>query len=506
MMILQDYKLPRLAYNWISGVGIIIAGVTAIMMTFLYIVGVFAQVTNPYLGIFLYLVLPPILVFGLILVPIGMARTWYKFKKTGKISYSTWPHFDMNKKSHRNAAFIFVAGSIFFLTIAAVGGYEAYHYTESVTFCGKTCHEVMKPEHVAYQNSPHARVPCVSCHVGPGADWYAKSKMSGLYQVYAVIKDKYPRPIPTPIQNLRPAQETCEQCHWPEKFFGAQQRSFNHYMYDEENSYWPIEMLIKVGGGNPETGLTSGIHWHTFIHNRIEYIARDERHDDIPWVRATNMTTGRQTVYINEDDPMPEEEIIEDSIRVFDCMDCHNRPSHIYYSPDYAIDEAIFIGRISSDLPEIKRIAVEAMAKEYDSETAAWHGIANTIADFYTEEYPDIFIQRNEDIEQSILVTQDMFSKNIFPEMKVSWEKYPNNIGHFDNPGCMRCHEGKHISKDGKIISKECLNCHSILAQGTGEKAVMAESMEGLEFVHPIDIDEAWIEMGCYECHSGTQP
>ncbi len=505
-MSLREMKLPRLAYNWISGAGFIIALGTAILMTFLYIVGIFAKVTNPYLGIFLYLVLPPVLIGGLIMVPVGMLKTWYRLKKTGEISYPSWPYFDLNKKSHRNAAFIFLSCSILFLIVSAVGGYEAFHYTESVTFCGKTCHKVMKPEYVAYQNSPHARVACVSCHVGPGADWYAKSKMSGLYQVYAVLRDIYPRPIPTPIANLRPARETCEQCHWPEKFFGAQQRSYNHYMYDENNSHWPIEMLIKVGGGSPETGLTSGIHWHTFIHNRIEYIARDERRQDIPWVRATNLSTGRQTVYQNTDEPLSDEELAAATVHIFDCMDCHNRPSHIYNSPDHAIDEALFTERLDPTLPKIKQVAVEAMAFKYETEADARHGIANKISDFYLENYPELSAERKSDIETAILAVQAKYEQNIFPEMKVRWEEYPNNLGHFTNSGCMRCHEGKHTSKDGKTISRECTGCHVILSQGSGDKQMMAESMDGLEFVHPEDIDDAWKEMNCHECHTGTQP
>lgn len=505
-MSLREMKLPRLAYNWTSGIGIIVAVITGVLMTFLYIVGIFAKVTNPYLGIFLYMVLPPILIGGAILVPVGMLKTWYRFKRTGVESYPTWPYFDLNKKSHRNAALLFVIGSIFFLILTAVGGYSAFHYSESVNFCGKTCHSVMKPEYVAYQNSPHARVSCVSCHVGPGADWYAKSKMSGLYQVYAVWADEYPRPIPTPIANLRPARETCEQCHWPEKFFGAQQKSFNHYMYNEENSSWPIEMLIKVGGGNPETGLTSGIHWHTFIDNKIEYIARDERHDDIPWVRATNAKTGHETIYQNVDNPLNQEEIDSAELRVFDCMDCHNRPSHIYNSPDHAIDEAIFTNRIDVALPEIKRISVEAMARDYETDDDAWHGIANIIKDFYDEEYPEVYNEKQDEIDDAILAVQEKFRQNIFPEMKVRWSAYPNNIGHFSSPGCMRCHEGNLQSKDGTPITRECSSCHAILAQGSGERRMMAKSMDGLDFVHPEDIDEAWKEMGCYECHDGTQP
>jgi len=503
---MREMKFPRLAYNWLSGIGIVVAAITTLLMTFLYVIGIWAKVTNPYLGIFLYMVLPPFLIGSLIIIPIGMLRTWLKMKKTGEVKYPTWPYVDLNKKSHRNATIFFLLGTGLFTIISAVGGYEAYHYTESVTFCGKTCHTVMKPEYVAYQNSPHARVACVECHVGPGADWFAKSKISGLYQVYAVLADKYPRPIPTPIKNLRPARETCEQCHWPAKFYGAQQRVFTHYMYDEDNSRWPINMLVKTGGGDPESGHPSGIHWHTFLSNNIEYIARDEKQQEIPWVRATNLETGLVTIYQDTDDPLTEEEIKAAKPRKFDCMDCHNRPSHIYNSPDHAIDVAMETGKIDSTLPYIKKIAVEAMAEKYSSEEEALHGIANKIGDYYIEKYPEIYKDKKAVVDRAILATQNRFSQNIFPEMKVRWEDYPNNIGHFTSPGCMRCHKGTLSSADGRTLSRECHSCHTILVQGSGDRAEMASSEMGLDFQHPEDIDEAWKEMDCYECHTGTQP
>jgi len=504
---MRKFRFPRLAYNWISATGLALAAVTAFLMTFLYVIGIFAKETNPYLGIFLYMVMPPVLILGLLLIPVGMFRRWLKVRKTGEEFYPAWPYIDLNRKTHRNAAVIFVFGTILFLGIGAVGSYEAYHFTESVTFCGKTCHEVMKPEYVAYQNSAHARVACVECHVGPGADWFAKSKMSGLYQVYAVIANVYPQPISTPIESLRPARETCEQCHWPGKFFGAQQRIFDHFMYDDENTHWPVNMLVKTGGGDPKTGQVSGIHWHTFISNKIEYIARDERRQEIPWVKATNLKTGKVTIYQNEDEPLTQAAIDSSEVRTLDCMDCHNRPSHIYGSPDEVIDKVLFIDRIDRDLPEIKRIAVEAMAIEYETDEDAKHGIANYITEYYLNEYPDLYREKKNEIEQAVLETQTQFSQNIFPFMKVRWEEYPNNIGHFDSPGCMRCHEGKHISEDGLTsITRDCDACHTIIAQGSGDRAEYSTAEEGLRFRHPEDIDEAWTEMGCYECHTGTQP
>jgi nitrate/TMAO reductase-like tetraheme cytochrome c subunit len=413
---------------------------------------------------------------------------------------------DFNKPSHRYAAMVFGLVSVVLVFVGGVGSYQLFHYSESVQFCGETCHEVMKPENVAYHNSPHARVPCAECHIGTGAGWWAKSKLSGAYQVYSVLADKYPKPIPTPIANLRPAQETCEQCHWPEKFFGAQQKRFDHYMYDEENTHWPINLLIKTGGGDEENGLAHGIHWHMNIGFNMEYIARDYERQDIPWVRIKDTRTGRVTVYQDEENPLSEEEIAVSEIRLVDCMDCHNRPSHVYYSPDHAIDKALFSGKIDANLPDIKRVAVEAMDREFTTEREALDSVASYIADYYQVAHPDLIAQINGELDKTILAIQDVFKQNIFPEMKVNWKEYPSNLGHFESPGCFRCHNDKLVSATQKRVTTDCRSCHTILSQGSGENRQISTSVEGLEFQHPEDIDEEWRETGCFDCHSGVQP
>ncbi|MDH3215990.1 MAG: NapC/NirT family cytochrome c [Candidatus Krumholzibacteria bacterium] len=499
-------RFPRLAYNKISMAGLALALMTALTIAFFLSVQSREGRANPYLGIFVYMVLPPFLLIGLLLVPVGMVRQWKRIRKYGKSAIPSWPLIDFNNTTHRNAFIVFLAGGLIYGVLSTVGAYQAYHHTESVSFCGQTCHSVMKPEHVAYQNSSHARVPCTACHVGEGAGWYAKSKLSGAYQVYATTLKKYPRPIPTPIKNLRPAQETCEQCHWPQKFFGGQQRQFNHHMYDEANTPWPINMLIKTGGGDPKTGQTAGIHWHMNIGVKVEYIDRDERRQDIPWIRVTDRLTGRVTLYQDEDNPLSEEEIQAATPRVMDCMDCHNRPSHKFRSPEFAVDRAILTGQIDRSLPSIKRVAVEAMAEEYQTEDEAKRSIATKIPDFYRSEHPQLFLDKRVAVEQAVVAAQQQFSETIFPEMKVRWGDYPDNIGHFIYPGCMRCHDGHKVSEEGWVISRECKTCHTILSQGSGERAEMASSQDGLEFVHPEDIDEEWRETGCYECHTGTQP
>jgi hypothetical protein len=499
-------SLPRHAQNTVTLAGVMLVVVIVLTMVVVLSLEATTGASNPYSGIFVYMVLPPFLLLGLLLIPIGIVRHWRRFKRLDSEVAVRWPSIDLNMPPHRRVFSVFIFGTLGFVLLSVIGSYHAYHHTESVTFCGETCHSVMKPEHVAYQNSAHARVACTACHVGTGAGWYAKSKLSGAYQVYAVAADIYPRPIPTPIENLRPAQETCEQCHWPERFFGAQQRQFNHYRYDEDNSPWPINMLIKTGGGDPKTGQTSGIHWHMNISVQVEYIARDERRQDIPWVRITDRRTNRVTVYEDQENPLTEDEMKAAVPRVMDCMDCHNRPSHKFFSPDFAVDHAILTGQIDPELPQIKRIATEAMSEEYETEDEALHSIANTILSFYLNEYPEIHDGRRDTVEQAVLAAQKQFSQTIFPEMKVRWSEYPDNIGHYLYPGCMRCHLGSHVSDDGRTITHDCNACHVILSQGSGDRLQIAHSQEGLEFLHPEDIGEAWREYGCYECHLGSQP
>jgi hypothetical protein len=364
----------------------------------------------------------------------------------------------------------------------------------------------MEPEHTTYQSSPHARVSCAECHVGPGADWYVKSKLSGVYQIYAAIADKYPRPIPTPIQSLRPAQETCEQCHWPEKAFGAQQIQFRHTMYDEANSEWPISLLVRTGGGDPKTGQEEGIHWHMNLGVEIDYVARDEDRQDIPWIRIKDLRTGRVTVYQDASEPLGEEELAAAETRRMDCMDCHNRPSHSFRSPDAAIDHELLVGRIDRAIPYIKRTAVRAMAAEYPSREEALRGIANAITEYYRTEQPGFYTAHRVAVDNAIIATQQAYAGNIFPAMQADWADYPDNIGHFESVGCMRCHDGEHVAEDGTAVSRDCNTCHIILAQGGGESFEMAGADPGLPFQHPEDIDDLWLEMGCFECHQGTQP
>ncbi len=500
-------KLPHSAQNWLSLTGAMIALISLFMIGFLFIISILFEQGGSYLGLVIYILLPSVLVLGLLLIPIGMLKTLRREKKSGKRKRDEWPRIDLNDVRHRNAFFIFTWGTVIFLLLSAVGSYEAFNYTESVEFCGTTCHKVMTPEYTAYQHSSHARVACVECHVGEGAGWYVRSKLSGLYQVYAVIAHIYPKPIPTPIHNLRPARETCERCHWPQKFYAHTLRHERHYLSDEENTQWDIQLKMKIGAEQSALGLTEGIHWHINPDVKVEYISADEQRLNMPWVRMTNLKTGEVKTFIDTENP-PEEGFLPDSVelRVMDCMDCHNRPSHNYKPPAFFVDEAITAGLIPGTLPEIKDLAMEICDNDYSSMDSAMVVIDSTIREFYRDSYPEIMEEDSALVHKAIAGLQAVFSRNIFPDMKVKWSEYPNHIGHVEFDGCFRCHNDRHETESGEVISKDCNLCHSIMAQGTPDEMEYSEFGRSLEFRHPEDIDEEWREELCTECHTGLNP
>jgi hypothetical protein len=498
-------RFPRLVHNRLSYGGAIIATLALMVFGFLVILHTVAGAARaPYAGLLIFIAVPAVMLCGLLLIPIGMLFEWRHLRRTGKGSIQRFPVVDLNDPAYRNAVAVFAGGSVFLLFVSVFGSYQAYESTESVAFCGKLCHTVMAPEYTTYEHSPHARVRCVDCHVGPGADWYVKSKISGLYQVYAVLFDKFPRPIPAPISSLRPARQTCEQCHWPEQFFGGQQKQQVHFLPDETNTRWEINLLIKTGGGSPATGQTEGIHWHMNLANRIEYIAMDTQRQHIPWVRMVNVATGEVTEYSSPG--ASKAALAGNHIRTMDCMDCHDRPTHIFRSPSEAVNLALETGKIDATLPFIKRTGVQLLAATYPSTAAALAGIAGGMTSFYRDKYPDVLQTRPDAVARAVAALQEIYRENFFPQMKARWNVYPDNIGHLMFSGCYRCHDGQHTSADGKTITKDCTACHSILAQGRPPQLAFSSEPRGVAFQHPEDIGDLWQEMPCNDCHTGAAP
>lgn len=493
-----ERRLPHVFYNWTTAVGALIAVVSFSLIVLLLLMDYYLQDTTIYLGILTFCILPIFLVLGLILIAVGALRERRLHARGLTSSFPTQFNIDLENARHRNVIIIWTIGTAIFLLSTTVGTYKAYQETESVEFCGQVCHSVMQPEFTAYQVSPHARVECVACHIGPGAEWFVQAKLSGLRQVIRTLNNSFARPIKTPIHNLRPARDTCEQCHWPDKFFGARKDLNPHFLSDEENSPYPISMLINIGGENPNSGKAEGIHWHTSM--KVDYIARDYERTDIAWVRVTH-ENGTTVEYHHSDDPLEPEAILADSVRTMDCIDCHNRPSHNYRSPNRMVDGFMSVGEIDRSLPYIKREAVLALEGEYETTADAMKGIHDKLWGFYDEEYEDLARERKVSVEATISAVQKIYSQNFFPEMKVNWKAYPDHIGHTEYLGCFRCHGGALETDSGEIITKDCNACHTILAQGDNTEQMM--SLTGLRFEHPIDIDGEEREVNCTECHEG---
>ncbi|HTZ95657.1 MAG TPA: NapC/NirT family cytochrome c [Terriglobales bacterium] len=491
-------RLWQLVGNPISLAGLALALVSLANILFLFIIDILSEKPAPYIGILAYMVAPAFLIVGLLAILIGI---WYDRRRRRqepgeKLRYL---QIDFNDPSQRGA-FAFLASFIIaFMMLSVVGSYRAYEYTDSVQFCGQLCHSVMNPEFTAYQLSPHARVACVECHVGAGATWYVKSKLSGARQVFATAFNTYPRPIPTPVHDLRPAPETCEECHWPKKFWGAQMKVFTHYASDEKNTPREVRMLIRTGGGDPATGAPEGIHWHMNIATRVDYVASDDKRQVIPYIRVQDLQ-GRVTEYYAKDSKLTKDQIAKAAKRRMDCVDCHNRPTHIYVPPDAAVDQSLLARRIDVGLPYIKQQAVTVLTADYKTTPEAVQAIAKGIHEFYESKYPDLVKSKQLELRSAIDEVQKIYQRTTFPEMRLNWQTHPNNIGHFYYSGCFRCHDGQHVSPEGKVVPKECDTCHTVLSQQEGD--ARAITMQAAQFQHPVDIGDL-TQVNCSDCHTG---
>ena len=446
-----------LSKNVLSRIGVVTVTTAAVLWLFLLPASLRGEVQHPYIGILAYLILPGVFFFGLFLIPAGIFLHVRADRKAGRPHIAYSPLTLKTPELRQLFLFIGITTLVNFV-IGSQLTYRAVTYMDSASFCGQTCHKVMQPEYAAYQGSPHSRVDCVACHIGPGASWFVQSKLSGLGQVIAVTFNTYPRPIPTPVRNLCPARETCEACHWPQKFSEDRLRIVNKYGDDEKNTLTKTVLLMRVSGQRGQPGIHSA-HLGTGI--TIRYNPADESRQAIPRVEYRNDVTGRTTVYTASD--AKPEALKNLAVRQMDCMDCHNRPTHTFQLPDRAVDTAMAAGRISNSLPFIKKTAVEVLRKKYASQAEAAAAIPALIQKFY-EGQGAVYSARRADIESAGKAVVAIYNRNIFPQMNVPWGTYPNNLGHMDFPGCFRCHDGSHNAPDGKSVANDCNTCHQLLA------------------------------------------
>lgn len=380
-----------------------------------------------------------------------------------------------NHQPHRDKLYFLIGAGALSLVFLVLGGLQLLEFTDSTPFCGELCHTVMYPEYTTYQASPHSRVACSDCHVGPGTDYFVRSKISGVPWIFVTIAGNYHRPIPTPVENLRPARDTCEQCHRPERFAGDLVRVHTTYQSDEANTQRVDTRVLRVGGGQAE--LAKDIHWH--IAANVYYLPVDEKRQEITWIGVEN-SDGTLTEYADPARTTPLTSDMTEKIRLMDCVDCHNRATHIFRSPDELIDSALLDGRIA-DLPFIKREALKALGTVNFSLDEAYSKV-DALKDFYKSSYPDVYAQNGADIDRSIEALKEVARLTTFTEMNVSWKTHIDNSAHQESPGCFRCHgkltavEG---SNKGQVIDDRCDSCHYAVNVSATPVSTIPHPLEG---------------------------
>ncbi len=435
-----------------------------------------------------------------------------------------WPSLtiDLNRPRQRLALLAIFFSLMIILIVFLVSGYKSFEYTESAEFCGTVCHP-MKSEFVRYEHSPHANVDCAKCHIGPGASFFVKSKIDGLKQVYAVMANTYSRPIKSPVHNLRPARETCEECHTPTSFKDNIIKTIVHYDNDEANTPVQSTLILKMGGWQENTGVSEGIHWH--ITNPVYYIAADEQRQVILWVGVQQADGSLKEFYARDMLNMAWSTFVEEArqkgeVRLMDCIDCHNRTAHFIPPPEVLVDEAIKTNLISGKLSFIRAKGVEALTAHYPGEAAAYAAI-DGLADFYqmgqeqANIKADVASSPRADLEAALTELKRLYADTNFPDMGLNWQTNPNNARHNPFPGCFRCHDGKHVSVDQagnevETVSVKCNLCHTVPIVGRGNDmlveapvivgAVPASHSDFRWTIEHRSVTEAE-RQDCYNCH-----
>ncbi len=430
-----------------------------ITMTVLGLLGhITGLIENPYAAIVTFVVFPTGACIGLFLIPVSgylRRKKWFKdnINKGNLI-------IDFGKKSHRKTTILFLVLSVVNMAVFSLVVYEAYHFTESDFFCGAICHTVMDPEYTAYQRSPHAKVGCVSCHIGSGAEWYVKAKLSGLRQVKAVLDGSYSTPIPAPVEHLRPAQDTCEACHWPEKFHGKKVKTFVSYYNDDQENPEVQEIALHIGGRNPLTDTFEGIHWHVSNNVKVQYESLDDKRTSIGRIKVTKPSGVTEEYTIDG----AEAESGSGKWRTMDCVDCHNRPTHVYDDLEERVDLGLYSKKIDASIPGIREDSLTVLQKEYKSREEAQEQIVESLLALQATRHSTDFVAENEQaLIKSGAYLLAAYMDNVWPKMAVTWGTYKGHNGHQDEEdgfGCFRCHDEEHQTEFGKTISQSCDICH----------------------------------------------
>ena len=451
-----------LTRHWLSLVGAALVTTAVISWLFVLPQHIRGHVDNPYVGIVFFLALPAAFFVGLALIPIGV----YLARRRIRQGLAEAP-FD-RKVALSRLAWFFGITTVLNVLIGTQFTYRAVKHMETHQFCGQSCHS-MNPEFAAYLNSPHAKVECVECHVAPGASGWIASKTSGIRQLFETVFGTFPRPIPSAIETNRlvPARETCEDCHWSQKVGSVKLRVFTHYAEDEQNTRTQTVFLMMVGGSR-----FAGIHGKHFAPGvSIRFAAGDAKRQTIPWVEYRNGATGEVETFLSEG-------TTPDAIKALpvyemQCVDCHNRPAHTFESASRGMDDALALGEIATTLPFIKKKSLELLTATYKSREEAVEELPSGLVSFYKQTYADLYVKRTQDIQQAAQAVLSIYDRNVFPDLKVTWGTYPNNLGHMEFPGCFRCHDGSHTTANAKTITQDCNACHEPLAMDEASPEIL---------------------------------
>jgi len=433
--------------------GIGLATAAAVVFIALVLAMYLGMLPNPYAGLVVFVGLPLVFLVGLLLIPWGVTLQRRAIARGEK--GDEWPVIDFRQARTRRIGLGIAVFTAVNIVIFLVAGYGTLHWMESPQFCGQVCHEPMHPQYTAWQNAPHSNVTCVQCHIGEGGEAFVHYKTAGLRQLFHVVTNNYPRPIPG-VADMRPALQTCGNCHWPERSVGDAVRVRRTYGDDEANTESATALTLHLGGPGTPTG--RGIHWHANPNLKIDYVYTDDARQEIPWVRVTRPDGSVQEFSA---DGVTAGQLAAGRERTMDCLDCHNVVAHrIALSAEEAVDREITAGGVSRGLPFVRREGVKLLQASYQSTDAALAAIDQGLRGFYQTQSGQIDAAA---LEKSVAALQTIYQRNVFPVMNVTFGVYPDNIGHMASQGCFRCHDGSHTAKDGSSITSDCESCHRML-------------------------------------------
>jgi nitrate/TMAO reductase-like tetraheme cytochrome c subunit len=444
--------------HWLGVLGAITASFAFVLFWVLFISQKMGLLENPYAGIFTFFVLPAAFFFGFVLIPISL----WRFKKKTGVGFRTMfsdaflEEHGGGTHSHR-ALPLFLAISFINLLFWGLGASSGFHYLETPEFCGTTCHPVMTPEWTVYQTSPHANVACVDCHIGHTLAGKVATKANGAYQVYSLTFDLFDRPIHTPVTTLRPAHETCQECHHQDYRQKQTFRTRIHFREDEENTKYYNTLVMKLTAQTEPRRI--GIHNHATKTSTTTYIHEDEKRMNILYTRQEKID-GKVVEYWKRGLEKHEVES-EFPERTMDCTDCHNRVSHVYEDPVLAVEKRMEEGAINPGIPNIRARAVKVLTKEYGSTDEAARKIPELLDNYYKYTYPEAALIMEEEIKEAEQALVACYRRNIFPDMNIGWNTYPSMSTH---EGCWRCHNNDLVNARGETLAFDCTHCHSIMS------------------------------------------